>query len=468
MTHRHLSPIVLSFLLFLLPIAQLTAQPCQTPYNEGRGPRSLWLNVQNCGTQCGEQFLPYLELIRNGLSGIRINPVGRPNAVAGNNSFYTVNNDDPLLRGVLRILGPDKLLVLVDDGVDDGPFSKPRPQDMERKLRSLFSTHPEVRRIQFMNEPGNFSDMSPEEYVAAYLPVARRVVDELNQSRSAADRIWIYSAGWFGNQEGFQETQRMVEAGGLGLVDVLGAHIYRQRTGDARDLAEDYKALARGKVVAITETNFNQSGSSRYNTQEWWICNAMTAMESVMLRNMPDTDRPLQLNVMYTMAGDKARNFNLITFPDPQQIFFEPTGPGHFVLVDRATVPTDPKDLPPLPGCRLDLGHPAFCRDPECGPCGVGQGDCDGDSECGPGLFCANNIGAQFGFSPNIDVCQEVEIERDCPWPAGHPRFCTDCGPCAIGEGDCDAGECLDGLVCVFDIGAQFGFSPNIDVCQQP
>ncbi len=60
-------------------------------------------------------------------------------------------------------------------------------------------------------------------------------------------------------------------------------------------------------------------------------------------------------------------------------------------------------------------------------------------------------------------------FKRDCAWPAGHANFCRDCGPCEAGEGDCDGSiECDSGLVCVNDVGANYGFPALIDVCEAP
>ena len=113
-------------------------------------------------------------------------------------------------------------------------------------------------------------------------------------------------------------------------------------------------------------------------------------------------------------------------------------------------------------GCPLPPGHPRFCVD--CGPCAAGQGDCDSDAECAAGAVCADNVGADFGFAPGIDVC--VTPPAGCPWPVGHGRYCRDCGPCASGQGDCDSdAECQTGSTCVDNVGADFGFAPGVDVC---
>jgi hypothetical protein len=37
--------------------------------------------------------------------------------------------------------------------------------------------------------------------------------------------------------------------------------------------------------------------------------------------------------------------------------------------------------------------------------CAAGIGDCDVDADCRPGLRCAQNVGATFGFESHIDVC---------------------------------------------------------------
>lgn len=57
-----------------------------------------------------------------------------------------------------------------------------------------------------------------------------------------------------------------------------------------------------------------------------------------------------------------------------------------------------------------------------------------------------------------------------CSLPAGHPKYCDFCGPCSAGQGDCDLkpNQCAEGLVCVQDVGAGYGFHRKIDVCQAP
>ncbi len=120
-------------------------------------------------------------------------------------------------------------------------------------------------------------------------------------------------------------------------------------------------------------------------------------------------------------------------------------------------------------GCFASIfpGDLDFCRD--CGPCNDGQGDCDGDSECAAGTNCVNNVGASYGWDPSVDVCESTGGGSGCyvsTFP-GDLDWCRDCGPCPDGEGDCDNdGECAAGTTCVSNVGGSYGWSAGVDVCE--
>jgi surface antigen len=40
-------------------------------------------------------------------------------------------------------------------------------------------------------------------------------------------------------------------------------------------------------------------------------------------------------------------------------------------------------------------------------PCEDGEGDCDSDAECKPGLVCARDVGANYGAHNTVDICQK-------------------------------------------------------------
>lgn len=111
-------------------------------------------------------------------------------------------------------------------------------------------------------------------------------------------------------------------------------------------------------------------------------------------------------------------------------------------------------------GCPVEgAGSWSYCS-PEC-PCDEGMGDCDSDAECADGLRCMQDIGALYGYASTMDVCVAA-----CPSDLGSLNYCSPQCPCAAGEGDCDSdSDCLDGLSCVTNGGASYGMD-GVDVCQ--
>ena len=109
----------------------------------------------------------------------------------------------------------------------------------------------------------------------------------------------------------------------------------------------------------------------------------------------------------------------------------------------------------------FETPDPDYCRD--YGLCSAGQGDCD-PGQCAAGLACVNDVGAQYGLPAHYDVC-EVPSGGGSP---GHADYCRDYGPCSAGQGDCDPGQCAAGLVCVNDVGQEYGLPAHYDVCEAP
>lgn len=116
--------------------------------------------------------------------------------------------------------------------------------------------------------------------------------------------------------------------------------------------------------------------------------------------------------------------------------------------------------------------------------CITGEGDCDGDGQCGGAadLLCGDNNGSRFGLTSSHDVCWPSHCESGiqdgdetgvdlggscdlCAGANGDFSFCSPACPCDSGEGDCDNDTHCSNGVCGDNNGARFGFSSGIDVC---
>ena len=91
--------------------------------------------------------------------------------------------------------------------------------------------------------------------------------------------------------------------------------------------------------------------------------------------------------------------------------------------------------------------------------CQAGEGDCD-PGQCAAGLVCVNDVGAQYGLPAHYDVCETRSAGRP------DPDYCV-YNYCGIGDGDCDPGQCDEGT-CVNDVGAEYGLPAYYDVCEAP
>lgn len=124
-------------------------------------------------------------------------------------------------------------------------------------------------------------------------------------------------------------------------------------------------------------------------------------------------------------------------------------------------------DDPGLDVCSTECPEPGqvgvgeFCT-PEC-PCEHGEGDCDSDEDCVSGL-CLRDAGPAFGYDDSeIDVCSNI-----CPTlGVGSLDYCSPACPCDAGEGDCDGdADCAPGLSCTDNVGPSYGFPAEVDVCE--
>jgi hypothetical protein len=117
--------------------------------------------------------------------------------------------------------------------------------------------------------------------------------------------------------------------------------------------------------------------------------------------------------------------------------------------------------IPAADECASEVGSGTYCS-AAC-PCVENDGDCDGNSQCVPGLVCANNQGAAFGMTPATDVCVEPACNGGV---VGSDTFCNAACRCGLGGGNCTSlADCLDGYDCANDYGPMFGQGPTSNVC---
>jgi len=72
-------------------------------------------------------------------------------------------------------------------------------------------------------------------------------------------------------------------------------------------------------------------------------------------------------------------------------------------------------------------------------------------------FFVLALVAVAIPLKANISFAQTPPPPSGCPVSPGHFDFCKLCGPCASGEGDCDNNsECLPGLTCRLVSGTDF------------
>ena len=153
----------------------------------------------------------------------------------------------------------------------------------------------------------------------------------------------------------------------------------------------------------------------------------------------------------------------------PEEPEVPPDVPEEPEVPETPEVPEEP-EIPEIPETP-EVPDPGGEGNADCSvasPCAAGQGDCNGDAECQPGTFCMRDVGAAYGFAASVDMCETACVAAE-PGYLGTIDFCSESCPCEEGQGDCDShSECAAGLRCGSDLGAEFGFDGEVDVCMSP
>ena len=98
------------------------------------------------------------------------------------------------------------------------------------------------------------------------------------------------------------------------------------------------------------------------------------------------------------------------------------------------------------------------------------MGDCDSDADCIGNLRCGQgNCDASFGFPTDYNCC----YDPNCADGSGGEACCTSSNQCGVGEGDCDTdSECTGNLKCGQGNGkddncdTSLGFPADYDCCE--
>jgi len=97
------------------------------------------------------------------------------------------------------------------------------------------------------------------------------------------------------------------------------------------------------------------------------------------------------------------------------------------------------------------------------GGCGIGEGDCDYDTDCSGSLVCYVNNCPTAPPGSHLDCC----AEKNCNGGPLTDECCTYHYQCGENEGDCDFDyECSDDLICKFDGCTNADTGMAFDCCQ--
>lgn len=119
------------------------------------------------------------------------------------------------------------------------------------------------------------------------------------------------------------------------------------------------------------------------------------------------------------------------------------------ICVDPACPSFNPQDPDWTPGCKLPAA----------------EGDCDTDADCLGFLICKDEIGkaVHHAADSTLDVCDYP------PDPGCSANSCSSSCPCGLGEGDCNSdSDCRPGLFCYHNVGGNFGRGASVDICSKP
>ncbi len=133
------------------------------------------------------------------------------------------------------------VLGVITDHEGQSGFIEQLSNNLHETLMLYFETYPSIKYWQLLNEPTNFFDISPTDYVKKYLAPAAQFI------RTNYPHITIISAAPVGTSQGPILMAEMAAAGLEKHCDIVGVHIYNPVT------IIEYAAFIK-KRIWVTET----------------------------------------------------------------------------------------------------------------------------------------------------------------------------------------------------------------------
>ncbi|MBR9701123.1 hypothetical protein GOV11_04630 [Candidatus Woesearchaeota archaeon] len=319
----------------------------------GLGPDCLGINIHNCGPGCAQMEMPFFFEYGEGLCGGRIATAPQYNFSPNDPQFWEVPDIDPYMDMIPYVLEPERIVVVVDDGINDGPDSRPDPYKLGSKLEDTLLSYPWIINVQYMIETFNFSNVPSTQYVREYLPVAREIVDRINEEYGRD--IKLINAPPFGTDDGNQQGNEFIMDGGLGLVDIYATHLYAESQDVYLDRLDQHLAMGRSKPLAILETNYAKNDFSDHNAQGWFIAETLKTAEDRIERVHPGESLPIMLYTLRAQCEEPSgenKQYCVASWPGdpgyrgptyPNEGVWDIKGPAGEIIRERARLKTNPK-----------------------------------------------------------------------------------------------------------------------------
>jgi hypothetical protein len=268
-------------------------------------PKNYGVGAFSCGYHGCPAIAPLLALEPH-IDMIRTGNVWHPEE----NGDFRIEAEDGFLEDLSASYGWNRLLILADNGVN-----KPKPtiEDLINSrntgtIQQIAESFPMVEYLQVRNEPGNFNDLTPVQYVQQ-LRVAWNWIQGENARREMVNnqnsgcegyvplpRIKVVSAAFFGNDGGYQQTIAALKAGMAKYCDIIAVHDYHG------GLVGKYSALRaslglNNKPIWITET-----GPKDFTQQDEWYENEMVNMSRSLAKGYTGSEK--QIIFQYQLNGN--------------------------------------------------------------------------------------------------------------------------------------------------------------------